>query len=138
MIFGGTGPVSTRVIGACALIVLFVSQAIAFDVSTNARLAGVGGAPEAVYAVGDAFCSRGAREDDGHAPERQGHHAQCCILCGSNDHKTVVEVAAFFSIALRAAPQAPTRALRAVPDDPDRRLIGWASAWSSRAPPSFS
>jgi hypothetical protein len=82
------------------------------------------------------ICHTDAGDRDG-----KSHHAHrdCCILCESS----LRDATLVFAVAWLAAPLAPLREEHRsvsylVPDDARPRVSGWASSWSSRAPPFFS
>ena len=75
---------------------------------------------------------------DGSVPSQGRHdHSPCCIFCHANGR----EAALFVVTASRAvASNSPSTASAFIvgfsTDDSRKRLMGWRSSWSSRAPPS--
>lgn len=79
-------------------------------------------------------CTAGS---DRHEPSRGDHHAQCCVLCAQRDH-----VGDSFAAPSPDWRYPPPRAIVTTAHHSlwaARPIIaGWASSWSSRAPPAFS
>jgi hypothetical protein len=72
------------------------------------------------------------------ARERR-NRLECCILCAASGRDVSFLVAVFFAeISTFLAPKTPTFVNRPFNDETDWRGIGWASSWSSRAPPFLS
>ncbi|PPD44058.1 MAG: hypothetical protein CTY15_08340 [Methylocystis sp.] len=66
-------------------------------------------------------------------------HHDCCILCeaGGRD-AALVFILAFATTVLLPQRDAASASAHADTDETPPRASGWASSWSSRAPPSFS
>ncbi|PWB81384.1 MAG: hypothetical protein C3F11_15455 [Methylocystaceae bacterium] len=96
-------------------------------------------------AVGQGVWAASAGRCDGHTPngggqgDESGAHSGCCIFCASSAFDGLSRLASILPkyIAFPTAPFAvgTTRSLR---DDRRGRPPGWASSWSSQAPPFFS
>jgi len=83
-------------------------------------------------------CNAGRYDDDSAQPGHKHGHAQCCVFCGARDFEGVTPILAA-QIAAFVAPS-PGMILSALRGDADGNppLLGWASSWSSQAPPMFS
>lgn len=120
-----------RAIVSAVALCLFALQMLSLALGTAMR-PGAGDAPGLRASGSSAYCKS---HRDGGAPSRDGDHAQCCLLCAAGRDAPS---------ALPAPPPAPA-------SDPHRRFFvflphrpaappaespaGWASSWSSRAPP---
>jgi hypothetical protein len=92
---------------------------------------------EIALPIADPICETG--DPHGGAPRGHAEHAPCCLTCppGPSD-KTAVAMAS--PVAAPASPMCRSSDLRDGPagGDPAHTPLGWASSWSSRAPPSSS
>lgn len=80
-----------------------------------------------------AYC--GAPSPD-NAPTDRRHHALCCILCSAGARDTAPDVIALLpDIAPYASPEPGALVVPLVEGAGAKRPPGWASSWSSRAPP---
>lgn len=117
------------------LALLFTFQSLAAVPSSGAHLTRRGEASFAASARG-APCVADAHGGDA-PPAHSGNHAQCCVLCGARDFDGAAlasltpESEAFTPRHLSASPARLREALVRPP-------TGWASSWSSQAPPYFS
>jgi hypothetical protein len=126
----------SRVIAGCVVALLMVMQGVAVFASASAHIAHSGSEAGIIALPG---CS--TDKVGGSAPLEPGRNdcLQRCALLGAPDcgasppwgvaHSLVSQFRTF-----------PTGAkiARGFVDDDGARPIGWASSWSSRAPPSFS
>ncbi|HEY8066875.1 MAG TPA: hypothetical protein VIF40_19445 [Methylosinus sp.] len=79
-----------------------------------------------------AYC--GAPSPDNAPTDR--HHALCCILCSAGARDTAPDVIALLpDIAPYASLEPGALVVPLVEGDGAKRPPGWASSWSSRAPP---
>ena len=125
---------SSRALIRYAIACLLILQAL-----------GVGGSlgPRFLAAGSDAVLSSiGERCDpsDHSSPAPIRHdHSQCCILCSSAGGDGRLLPLAILSFVITFFPE--PRNVSTIEYSPElsvKRLIGWASSWSSRAPPIFS
>jgi len=66
-------------------------------------------------------------------------HHDCCVFCQSGGRDAAVILFIAVVTALLDTPKGPpSTAALAARDDSPPRASGWASSWSSRAPPFFS
>jgi hypothetical protein len=135
---GGRPTLSSRVIAGFIVALLIFAQGLAAHVSASSR---VRHGETQVGAVASSL-SASCRADTigGESPEHERRDClQCCILCGVRDcgappfHDATRVADALFPVSMASAPKA-----RRFIDDDDGRPVGWASSWSSRAPPIFS
>jgi len=124
---------SRGLIGAC-LALLLALQGLAAAQGASAH------ADTAAAAPGSAITQTCFPHDAGSntAPTERRHPFSCCFFCGQADVDLFSGRAlwrAFLSLAPGGA-GAPGRATAR--PGPDRRLFGWATSWSSQAPPLFS
>ncbi|WP_202073945.1 hypothetical protein [Methylocystis sp. Sn-Cys] len=85
-------------------------------------------------------CSQTPLGDDGQAPSR--HHqthcwAQCCQGGGRNGVLAFIARLSVAAILVAAPVESARSETPPFRNDPPRRQSGWASSWSSRAPPDF-
>jgi hypothetical protein len=87
------------------------------------------------------MCSH-ADDGGGHAPSHGHHHnghcwAQCCH--GGRLESYFAFITRWSAAAVLIVPQADNASENTfvIADDPPRPRSGWASSWSSRAPPAF-
>lgn len=85
--------------------------------------------------IADPICETGGPH--GGAPRGHAEHAPCCLACppGPSDESAVAMAS---PVAASASPMCRSSNLRDGPagGDPAHTPLGWASSWSSRAPPS--
>lgn len=123
---------STQAVVASVAATLIVLQGLVFAASANAPFAHYGN--QTVVASIAEYCGAQGR-DDAPAPGRHGH-SHCCVVCaGSGRDASPLHMAALLSVVIYSAHGAIASVVRLVVDEPERRLIGWTSSWSSRAPP---
>lgn len=117
---------------------LCVLQGLILAVSPHGRFAGGLHADSGVVAFMDGALCGADMQGDGETPTPRGH-SQCCVLCMSNAHAGLLRfAAALFDIVAFPTPRFGAAIAWRFSDDPIAPLAGWASSWSSRAPPSFS
>ncbi|WP_371212540.1 DUF2946 family protein [Methylocystis sp. ATCC 49242] len=94
---------------------------------------------ETVAAAAMFLASPFCHDDAGNPSGKAGHSQHdCCLLCQGQSRDAMV-VLAFVLATLTLDPAREAREpAYANYDDASPRLIGWASSWSSRAPPFFS
>jgi len=128
---------SARPLVAGVLALLIILQGLAAIGSSVARSAHSGGETIVVVSLLGATCVADAQGDD-HSPAPQRGHGQCCVLCGARDF----DGAAFPGVARICDAIAPMRTPVSIDrhfvSAPNHSPIGWASSWSSQAPPIFS
>jgi hypothetical protein len=126
------------VVVACLLAVQGLNYA-AFVHGPGASLSG------ATVAVDADVCSKAAEGGDDHAPSPQGRHnhdhcwTKCCQGGRQESYFAFIErwsLAAF--LLLPTAEGAGEEVPPPFANDPPRLQTGWASTWSSRAPPFFN
>jgi hypothetical protein len=126
-----TAFVSRGLIGAC-LAILFVLQGLAAAQGAAAH------ADRAASASAFApICLTHDAGPDG-APTERHHPFRCCFFCGPADvdvfaGRPLWRASQRFAPSIAAAPIRP-----ATHPAPNPRLSGWATSWSSQAPPLFS
>jgi len=125
-----------RLVGSIvALLMLFLSMG-ALTSSPHRQFAHAEQAPGVAAApLLDAYCL-----GSGETPSRDRRDcSDRCVLCGVRDCDTLTIHAVTGTIdACFGASGATDRIARRVIVDEDGGPLGWASSWSSRAPPSFS
>ncbi|ARN79766.1 hypothetical protein MCBRY_002581 [Methylocystis bryophila] len=78
-------------------------------------------------------------DSDGAPIGEHRNHAQCCIFCAASGRDaSLVFVLAFLGEIAYLAPKRTASILGTLLKDSGARPLGWASSWSSRAPPSHS
>ena len=94
----------------------------------------------AIASSSGALCQVDAIGSGGESPVHDhGDCLQCCVLCGARDYGAPPIYVATGDIgAPFQASVASTPIIRRFIDNDDGRPIGWASSWSSRAPPALS
>ncbi|QGM44343.1 hypothetical protein [Methylocystis heyeri] len=81
----------------------------------------------------DGICAKNIQSDH-QSPQHHADHAQCCILCSSaGGFGPPAHGLSEISGGIRFASQGPALLLRR--QSGGGRPVGWASTWSSRAPP---
>jgi hypothetical protein len=139
MRIGGRPTLSSRAIAGFIVALLIFAQGLAAHVSASSRVRHGETQAGAVASSLGASC-RVDTIGGGESPAHERRDClQCCVLCGVRDC-----AAPLFHDATRAADvqfpvsKASAPINRRFIDDDDGRPIGWASSWSSRAPPIFS
>jgi hypothetical protein len=128
----------SAIAGLLVALLIFV-QGLAAYVSAPAHVRH--GNPEAgVAALSLGVFCQADMAGGGKSPSREhGDCLECCVLCVARDYGTpsiyvaTGDIGAQFPALVASAPTA-----RRYIEDDDGRPIGWASSWSSRAPPNFS
>lgn len=130
-------PVWRSTLLACGLAILLALQALSGPLAFAANAAkSQGDRVVADLVTLGAWCAHDAGEGSGGKTDRA--HVDCCVLCQSGA-RAVATVLVFFTADLVDPPRAATApAAWADAGDAPPRVIGWASSWSSRAPPFFS
>ncbi len=85
-------------------------------------------------------CSQTPPGDDGQAPShhREAHcWAQCCQGGGRNSPLAFIARLSVAAILILPPVESSNGETPIFRNDPPRRQSGWASSWSSRAPPDF-
>jgi hypothetical protein len=129
-----------RALIAGAVALFFSLQGLfAPFVAMNAHAAnGASLGPSIGVAAESALC----QTDDAGAPaDRAGHdHQGCCILCEASARDAAFALVVAFTAAALAPRQDAVAPGADYPEPQDARpkAAGWASSWSSRAPPFFS
>lgn len=129
---------SARPLVAIVVALLVVLQGLAAIGSFLAHSGRGDGGTSFVTSFLGATCAADAHGDD-KSPAPGRDRSQCCVLCGARDF----DGASFHDVAQGAVAIIPlSRALATIArwfDDASISApIGWASTWSSRAPPYFS
>lgn len=115
--------------------------AVTLALAANAQFAGdyariPAGESTAAAIVDGAFCETGGGDD---APiHHNRHHVQCCVLCNAVGHDFIPHTTkAIFDLTNDLKPATNSFVAYAVLNSSGPRALGWASSWSSRAPPVF-
>lgn len=121
--------------GAAACLLLL--QTFASILSPTGRAVFANGVPGAVLSMAGDLCETDAH--DGGKPPAQHHH-QHCTLCVANARDLSLDAAVVLiaTAIVLALPQSGAAPAWVGGNDVTPSLPGWASSWSSRAPPSFS
>lgn len=135
---GSRRSLSRRPFVVAALVVLLFLQGFAAVGASLSHATREGASGTYLSALLAATCSNHAQGDEG-SPPSPAYHAPCCVFCGAGDGGQA------------PLPRAAQTGEAIFPDagerltfDPrmrvgfDRRPPGFASAWSSQAPPFFS
>ncbi len=86
--------------------------------------------------VDDAYCDTDSGNDS--PVHRHHNHAQCCILCNAVGHDFISHTTkAIFDLTYDLKSATNFFIVYAALNGSDPRALGWASSWSSRAPPAF-
>lgn len=97
---------------------------------------GEAGVESAVAFAQGEICDSAAGDPAKHAGR---DHSDCCVLCQPIARDAALFVAAVWaSVAVAPSEAAEPELRRPAPDDPRPPSTGFASAWSSRAPPYVS
>ncbi len=128
---------SARSLVAGVVALLIVLQGLAAIGSSFARSVYGGGEASFVASLLGPNCAVDAHSGD-KSPAQERGHSQCCVLCGVRDFDGAA-LPGVAQISEAIAPlQAPVSIERHFADSPTESPIGWASSWSSQAPPYFS
>jgi hypothetical protein len=118
------------------IMCLFVLQNAALASFPQGRVTQGNGNSQIVAAANE-HCSHPA-QGDGEPPAHEHHdHSHCCILCGKYIARSLDHVDVFFTSIAFPAPRRAVSIIEHFLDARDKRPTGWASSWSSRAPPLF-
>jgi hypothetical protein len=130
---------SVSAIAGLLVALLIFAQGLGAYVSAPAHVRH--GNPEAGVAVSSlgVFC-QADMSGGGKSPSREHSNClECCVLCFARDYGTPsIYVATGDGATQLPALAASAPIARQYIEDDDGRPIGWASSWSSRAPPNFS
>lgn len=129
---------SARAIVAGVMLCLCFLQALALPHSwrPEQRSFGAGVASLVAETRADSCVTH---DSDGAPRGKHRDHAPCCIFCVANGRDaSLLFVLAFLGETDYLAPERTVSILGPLLDDLGARPIGWASSWSSRAPPSLS
>jgi len=120
---------------AGAVACLFLLQSFAF-IASNTEAASASGRLGAALSFTVDICGADHAGDK----DRPDHHRPHCALCitSNRDLSLSGAVALVATILVLALPQSDGVPAWIRRDDPTPAPVGWASSWSSRAPPSFS
>ncbi|GLI91756.1 hypothetical protein [Methylocystis echinoides] len=127
-----------RTLFACGLAVLLALQGLSSPLALAATApTSQGDGVVANLATLGAWCAHDADDASGGGADHA--HSNCCVMCQSGARDTAA-VLAFVVVAIGVDPfrEAAAPPVPADADDIPPRMIGWASSWSSRAPPFFS
>jgi hypothetical protein len=127
---------SWRPIFASVLAAFLILQGLAAVCSSLAYSARAGEGA-VVFSPPGANCVLDA-QDDHHSPVHEHSDAQCCVLCGARDFNEAAIVAVALIVASLEPPQPSSSTDAYSAEAPLKPPAGWASSWSSRAPPFFS
>lgn len=121
---------------AGVVLSLFVIQSLIVALGANFVRKSVDGGGAIVAMAGDYCDSHGG--DAAPAPGRH-NHSQCLTSCCQSSRDSAILV----FVSLVGAPDLVSPSIKilvrgALDEGPPRRLSGWASSWSSRAPPRLS
>jgi hypothetical protein len=115
--------------------------AVTLALAANAQSAGdyariLAGEGITAASVDDAFCDTGSGDD---APiHHNRNHLQCCVLCNAVGHDFIsYTTKAIFDLTYDLKSATNSFVAYAVLNGANPRALGWASSWSSRAPPVF-
>jgi hypothetical protein len=104
--------------------------------------AGPGAAERALAGVGWNIAAAGeycaAQRDDAQPAHDQHESCRHCVFCADGERDVSFLIAAIFTKIVLATEDADVPPPPKACQEHDRRLIGWASSWSSCAPPTFS
>jgi hypothetical protein len=116
---------------AVSLVILFQSLVAVAPAFAHVYKAGE---TSLIASLFGGICAKNIQSDDQSPTHRHGDHAQCCILCSSaGGFGPAAEAPKEISGGIRFASQDPALLLRR--QSGGERPVGWASTWSSRAPP---
>lgn len=129
---------SARPIAAVVLALFVILQGLTAIATSVAGSARDGGEANFVVSLLGVTCAVDAHGDDNSLPHEHGH-SQCCVLCCVRDF----DGAALPGVGQISEAIAPLRAPVSIKglfsEAPTMGPpIGWASSWSSQAPPCFS
>ena len=126
----------TRAIMAGAVAFLVVLQGLVLAASPALAKPAGGSAGHNISASHVApHC--GALNNDGVPTQGQGDHSPCCIFCNANVRDAAHFVITTSMAVVSYSPSAASAFIAGFSTgDSRKRLTGWRSSWSSRAPPS--
>jgi hypothetical protein len=129
---------SARRIIAGVLLCLCFLQALGLSVSSNLQHGSFNvSARGFVAATGGLSCV--AHADDDAPNQEHRDHAQCCVFCATSGRDALLLlVFAFLTETAFLTPEKSPSVVGFLLNDMDEHPLGWASSWSSRAPPSIS
>lgn len=123
---------------ADAAVYLLLLQTFAFIFSLNGRAVFSTGDQGATLSLAGEVCDAVAHDGD-RAPAQHHHHHQQCALCGVGCRAPALDaVALIATVLVLALLQISDIPASLCCDGVETSLAGWASSWSSRAPPHFS
>lgn len=88
-----------------------------------------------IAAAGE-YCA--AQRNDAQPGHDQHDGCRQCVFCAHGQRDVSFLIGAIFTTVVSSTEDAGVSPPPTFSDERDRRLIGWASSWSSRAPPAFS
>ncbi|PWB82971.1 MAG: hypothetical protein C3F11_09085 [Methylocystaceae bacterium] len=114
-------------------------QSVALGLSAQGSAFRAAAEQSVILAATGEQCNVGA-VDVGNGPAPMPHdHAQCCILCMSQQSAEVLaSTAIVIARAVFSWPRAVSATVCYFREDAGGIPLGWTASWSSRAPPSFS
>jgi hypothetical protein len=126
----------TRAIMAGAVAFLVVLQGLVLAASPALAKHAGGSAGHSISASHVArHC--GAPSDDSVPRQGRHDHSPCCIFCNANVRDATLFVITTSMAVVSYSPSAASAFIVGFStDDSRKRLMGWRSSWSSRAPPS--
>ncbi len=120
---------------------LFVLQALAFVFSSNGRVAFASGDGGASIAMAGEICHAAAHDgfggDKAPSPDRR-HRPHCALCVAGHRDLPLPAVGLIVAVIVFVAPLSDEAPARFFPDDMAPPPLGWASSWSSRAPPPIA
>lgn len=124
-------------VAACLVILQSLSAALA---PHGRHVAHPGDETGVVASGGYEICRIDAQRAGENRPAQEHRHAdQCCLICAAGGRDGAAFGAVFFAVVTNLlAPPIARIVDRPIVVDADGRPKGWASSWSSRAPPFLS
>lgn len=120
---------------ACGVALFFLLQAFLSPLLAQASARDARSDGPAVTTILGKICHSDSGDPSGKAHHE---HGGCCILCESDLRDVTLFVAVAWMAATLAPPVEMSFVVALERDDARPHTSGWASSWSSRAPPSFS
>lgn len=128
---------SPRSVIAGVLTLFVILQGLTGVGSSVPRFARAGIETSFVVSMFGVTCAVNAQDGD-HTPAHDHGSTQCCVLCGACDFNGVA-LAATTRPTETLAPPSALDAMEALSTETHGAPpLGWASSWSSQAPPYFS